>query len=126
MSKNYYYHVVYGEGFVDYFGSNVSTEYFWNFTPKKLLNEKGTQVVSFKLNDLPLTKKFIKAYKNKAWATTYDYKIRGNERAFEMLDAPILRVTSKDTYVAYCPDLEEDILPQVNNIWQKLEELLNY
>ena len=85
MSKKYYYHVVYGEGFVDYFGSNVSNEYFWNYTPNKLLNEQDTQVVTFELNDLPLTKKFIEAYKMKLWATTYDYKIRGNNKAFEMI-----------------------------------------
>jgi hypothetical protein len=95
MSKKYYYHVVYGEGFVDYFGSNVDTEYYWNFTPNKLLNEEGTQVVSFELNDLPLTKKFVEAYKNKVWATTYDYKIRGNHKAFEMI-SDVYRSLTKD------------------------------
>ena len=49
-----------------------------------------------------------------------------NEQCFDYLDAPPLRVTSKDSHVAYCPDLEEDILPQVDDIYNKLQELLNY
>ena len=49
-----------------------------------------------------------------------------NEQCFDSLDAPIMRVTSKDSHVAYCPDLEEDILPQVSDIFDKLHELLNY
>ena len=84
MSK-YYYHVVYGPGFVDYYGSNVTNEFYWHYTPNKLLNEQDTQVLTFELNDLPLTTKFIDAYKNKVWHATYDYKIRGNSGAFEMI-----------------------------------------
>ena len=49
-----------------------------------------------------------------------------NEQCFDLLDAPILRVTSKDSHVAYCPDLEEDILPQVDDIAHKLNVLLKY
>lgn len=106
-NKKYYYHVVYGEGFVDYFGSNVSTEYFWHYTPNKLCNEQDTQVITFELNDLPLTKKFITAYKNKIWATTYDYKIRGNTKAFEMIS---------DVYRGLTPDWILESRVKVNEI----------
>ena len=49
-----------------------------------------------------------------------------NEACFESLDAPILRVTSKDSHVAYCPDLEQDIIPQVDDIYHKLKTLFAY
>lgn len=51
---------------------------------------------------------------------------RVNEEAFEFLDAPILRVTSKDCYIAYCPTLEEVLLPQVENVMDSLRKLLSY
>ena len=49
-----------------------------------------------------------------------------NENCFEKLDAPILRVCSKDTHVAYCPDLEEVILPQTSDVLEMLKKLVNY
>jgi 2-oxoisovalerate dehydrogenase E1 component len=51
---------------------------------------------------------------------------RVNEECFELLDAPILRVCSKDTHVAYCPDLEEVILPQVSDVTEALKKLVKY
>jgi 2-oxoisovalerate dehydrogenase E1 component beta subunit len=42
--------------------------------------------------------------------------MRISEKAFEWLDAPILRVTSLDTPVPYSPPLEDYFLPQVDDI----------
>ena len=51
---------------------------------------------------------------------------RINEECFESLDAPIGRVAAKDCHVAYNPDLEEDILPQTNDIIKALNLLMEY
>jgi pyruvate/2-oxoglutarate/acetoin dehydrogenase E1 component len=42
--------------------------------------------------------------------------MRVNEKGFEWLDAPILRVTALDTPVPYSPPLEDYFLPQVDDI----------
>jgi 2-oxoisovalerate dehydrogenase E1 component len=49
-----------------------------------------------------------------------------NENCFEMLDAPILRVASQDVHVAYCPDLEEVILPQTSHVLEMLRKLVSF
>jgi 2-oxoisovalerate dehydrogenase E1 component len=49
-----------------------------------------------------------------------------NEHCFEYLDAPVLRVAAKDCHVAYCPQQEDYILPQVSDVEIALRKLLNY
>src|SRR5204862_3429017 len=45
---------------------------------------------------------------------------------FEHLDAPVRRVAALDTPVAYCPDLEEAILPQSADILKAIRETARY
>jgi 2-oxoisovalerate dehydrogenase E1 component len=45
---------------------------------------------------------------------------------FEHLDAPVRRVAALDTPVAYCPDLEEAILPQSGDVLQAIRETARY
>jgi len=48
------------------------------------------------------------------------------EHCFQHLDAPVRRVGALDAHVAYCPDLEEAILPQTEGIVEAMMELLEY
>lgn len=52
--------------------------------------------------------------------------MRVNEKAFEWLDAPILRVTAIDTPVPYSPPLEDYFLPQVGDIVTACRYLAQY
>jgi pyruvate/2-oxoglutarate/acetoin dehydrogenase E1 component len=52
--------------------------------------------------------------------------MRISEKAFEWLDAPILRVTAIDTPVPYSPPLEDYYLPQVSDIVAAAKYLANY
>ncbi|MBD65179.1 MAG: dehydrogenase [Halobacteriovoraceae bacterium] len=51
---------------------------------------------------------------------------RVHEECFEELDAPIMRIASKDVHVAYNPGLEDVILPQTSDVYEMLKKLLEY
>jgi 2-oxoisovalerate dehydrogenase E1 component len=51
---------------------------------------------------------------------------RVGEELFEYLDAPVRRVAAMDTPVAYCPDLEERILPQSADVLRAVLEIAKY
>ena len=48
------------------------------------------------------------------------------DELFEFLDAPVRRVAALDAPVAYCPDLEEVILPQSADILKAIEAIAHY
>jgi len=48
------------------------------------------------------------------------------EELFACLDAPVSRVAALDTWVAYNPQLEDEILPQVDDLVEAAERLLQY
>ena len=52
--------------------------------------------------------------------------MRVNERAFEWLDAPILRVTAIDSPVPYAGGLEDYFLPRVSDIVTTCRYLTGY
>jgi 2-oxoisovalerate dehydrogenase E1 component len=51
---------------------------------------------------------------------------RAAEEAFLFLDAPVQRVAGKDCPVPYCKDLEEEVLPQKQEIEKALRQLTQY
>jgi 2-oxoisovalerate dehydrogenase E1 component len=48
------------------------------------------------------------------------------DELFEDLDAPVRRVAAHDSFVAYQPKLEDEILPQVDDLYKAMEELAKY
>ncbi len=48
------------------------------------------------------------------------------DELFEHLDAPVRRVAALDTPVAYCPDLEEVILPQSGDVLKARQDIARY
>ena len=48
---------------------------------------------------------------------------RISEEAFKYLDAPIVRLAAKDCPVPYCKDLEDEVLPQKNQVLESLRTL---
>jgi 2-oxoisovalerate dehydrogenase E1 component len=51
---------------------------------------------------------------------------RIGDELFEFLDAPVKRVAALDCPVAYCPDLEEKILPQSSDVLAAIKTLAAY
>ncbi len=51
---------------------------------------------------------------------------RAIEEGFSYLDAPVVRVAGKDCPVAYCKDLEDEILPQKKDIEAALRQLVGF
>ena len=48
------------------------------------------------------------------------------DELFEYLDAPVRRVAALDTFVAYAPQVEDAILPQVEDVYRAITELYSY
>ncbi len=49
-----------------------------------------------------------------------------NEEAFDWLDAPIVRITSRDTPVPFSPPLEEAFLPNTGDVIRHVRRLMRY
>jgi 2-oxoisovalerate dehydrogenase E1 component len=48
------------------------------------------------------------------------------DELFEYLDAPVKRVGATDTFVAYAPQVEDFILPQIEDVEKAVAELMKY
>jgi len=73
------------------------------------------------------TSRVIVAHEDmKSWGYGAEIAARIADELFEDLDAPVKRIGSMDTYVAYQPQLEDVILPQPENILKAIVELKRY
>jgi 2-oxoisovalerate dehydrogenase E1 component len=61
-----------------------------------------------------------------SWGYGAEISARIASELFSSLDAPVGRVAALDTWVGYHPDLEAEILPQVENIAQEAARILSY
>jgi 2-oxoisovalerate dehydrogenase E1 component len=61
-----------------------------------------------------------------SWGYGAEIAARISDELFEYLDAPVKRVCALDTFVAYAPQLEDAILPQVADVARAIAELRSY
>jgi 2-oxoisovalerate dehydrogenase E1 component len=61
-----------------------------------------------------------------SWGYGAEIAARIADELFDKLDAPVKRVAAKDTFVAYQPILEDEILPQAEDLYQAMAELAEY
>jgi 2-oxoisovalerate dehydrogenase E1 component len=73
------------------------------------------------------TSRVVVAYEdNRTWGYGAEIAARLAEECFTDLDAPVKRVAALDTFVAYNPDLEDVILPQVEDLASAAREVARY
>jgi len=61
-----------------------------------------------------------------SWGYGAEIAARIADELFDELDAPVKRVAAKDTFVAYQPILEDEILPQAEDLYQAMMRLAEY
>jgi 2-oxoisovalerate dehydrogenase E1 component len=71
------------------------------------------------------TSRVIVAHEDtRSWGYGAEIAARISEELFDRLDAPVRRVAAQDTFCAYHPKLEDEILPQTAHIVRAARELL--
>jgi 2-oxoisovalerate dehydrogenase E1 component len=61
-----------------------------------------------------------------SWGIGAEIVARIADECFAWLDAPVKRVASLDTWVAYAPQVERAILPEPENVLKAIEEVVGY
>ena len=70
------------------------------------------------------TNKVIVAYEDSlSWGIGAEIAARIADELFPWLDAPVKRVASLDTWVAYAPQLERAILPEPDDVARAIGEI---
>ncbi len=61
-----------------------------------------------------------------SWGYGAEIAARISDELFEYLDAPVRRVGATDTFVAYAPQVEDFILPQIEDVEKAVADLMKY
>ncbi|MGH7530200.1 MAG: alpha-ketoacid dehydrogenase subunit alpha/beta [Gemmatimonadales bacterium] len=70
------------------------------------------------------TNRVLVAYEDSlSWGYGAEIAARVADECFPWLDAPVKRLGATDTFVAYAPELEDFILPQVEDLTQAMRDL---
>jgi 2-oxoisovalerate dehydrogenase E1 component len=73
------------------------------------------------------TNRVLVAYEDSlSWGYGAEIAAKIADEAFPWLDAPVKRMAATDTFVAYAPDLEDVILPQVETLGAAMVEVLQF
>jgi 2-oxoisovalerate dehydrogenase E1 component len=73
------------------------------------------------------TNRVIVAYEDSlSWGYGAELSARIADEMFAFLDAPVRRVAATDTFVAYAPELEDVILPQVHTLRAAMEQIVAF
>jgi 2-oxoisovalerate dehydrogenase E1 component len=73
------------------------------------------------------TNRVMVAYEDAmSWGYGAEIAARIADELFAHLDAPVRRIAATDTFVAYQPKLEDEILPQTNDISRAARDLVAY
>jgi 2-oxoisovalerate dehydrogenase E1 component len=73
------------------------------------------------------TGKVLVVYEDaESWGYGAEIAARIAEELFEDLDGPVKRIAALDTFVAYSPELEDEILPQVDDVAAGILDLARY
>ncbi|MBC7894551.1 MAG: dehydrogenase E1 component subunit alpha/beta [Cytophagaceae bacterium] len=73
------------------------------------------------------TNRVVVAYEDSlSWGYGAEIAARIADECFPWLDAPVKRVASSDTFVGYAPQLEDAILPQIEDFLTAYREIASY
>jgi 2-oxoisovalerate dehydrogenase E1 component len=73
------------------------------------------------------TNRVIVAYEDVlSWGYGAEIAARIADELFDDLDAPVRRVAAMDTFCAYQPVLEDEILPQADDLYQAMLKLAGF
>jgi 2-oxoisovalerate dehydrogenase E1 component len=73
------------------------------------------------------TSRLIVAHEDSlSWGIGAEVVARVADELFPWLDAPVKRVASKDTWVAYAPQLEREILPEPEDVLKAIVDVAGY